>query len=282
MRGIVRIVRFVFFLAILGMVAVFVFAAPIGRQYAAMLERYIDRTQNLAYFRSGKPLIGTPALEQYTARLARQGVREGAPVFVRIFKQESELELWLHNGTRFVLFATYPICYWSGSLGPKLKEGDRQSPEGFYTVAASQLNPKSRYYRSFNLGFPNSFDRSHRRTGSFLMVHGSCVSIGCYAMTDPVIAEVWRLITAAFKNGQRRFSVHAFPFRMTTENLDWYADPNWNSFWSDLKQGHDLFEQAHVPPRIATCNRRYVALAGKPGSLGDVPLRENCAALTRR
>ena len=81
-------------------------------------------------------------------------------------------------------FATYPICLWSGRLGPKLREGDRQAPEGFYTVSAEQLNPNSRWHRSFSLGFPNAFDQAHGRTGSFIMVHGGCPSIGCYAMTD--------------------------------------------------------------------------------------------------
>ena len=106
---------------------------------------------------------------------------------------------------RFERFATYPICRWSGRLGPKFREGDRQAPEGFYTVDAEQLNPNSRMHRSFNLGFPNAYDQAHGRTGSFLMVHGGCASIGCYAVTDPAVDEIWRMVTAALEQGQARF-----------------------------------------------------------------------------
>lgn len=277
MRGVIRLVRLTFLLALVALGLVFVLATPAGRQQAARLERFVDRLEHRYWYRSGKPLRGTPDLQSYQARLMRKGVKEGAPLFIRIFKQESELELWLHDGKRFVLFATYPMCYWSGSLGPKLKEGDGQSPEGFYTVAKPQLNPNSRWHRSFNLGFPNAFDRARGRTGSYLMVHGGCASIGCYAMTDPVVGEIWRLVTAALDNGQQRFSVHAFPFRMTARNMDWYADRQWSAYWRDLKKGHDLFEQTSVPPRISVCNRRYVARAGEQGYLGDAALEKGCS-----
>jgi len=276
MRGVIRIVRFVFLLALVAMGLAFVLATPAGRQQAARLERFVDRIEHRYWFRAGKPLRGTPDLARFDDRLKRKGVKAGSPLFIRIFKQESELELWLHNGKRFVLFATYPMCYWSGSLGPKLREGDGQSPEGFYTVSKAQLNPNSRWHRSFNLGFPNGFDRSHGRTGSFLMVHGGCASIGCYAMTDAVVDEIWRLVTAALDNGQERFSVHVFPFRMTQKNMDWYADRRWNDYWRDLKMGHDLFERTRVPPRVAVCQKRYVARPGPTGFTGDAPLDEEC------
>ena len=165
----------------------------------------MTRAEYHACFRAGEPLAGTPDLAQLDERLAAHGVKLGVPVYVRIFKLESELELWMEKDGRFVRFATYPICLWSGRLGPKLREGDRQAPEGFYTVADEQLNPNSRWHRSFNLGFPNAFDQAHGRTGSFIMVHGGCVSIGCYAMTDPVVDEIWRLVTAALDSGQARF-----------------------------------------------------------------------------
>ena len=138
---------------------------------------------------------------------------------MRVFKREFELELWMKRDDTFHRFAVYPICRWSGRLGPKLAEGDAQAPEGFYTVDAKALNPASRWHRSFNLGFPNAYDRSHQRTGSFLMVHGGCSSIGCYAMTDAVVDEIWRLVTAALGKGQPRFQVQVFPFRMTAENM---------------------------------------------------------------
>ncbi len=205
----------------------------------------------------GMPLRGTPDLKNLKGRLAKKGVSLGAPIFIRIFKKEYQLELWVKKGSRFMLFDTYPICMWSGKLGPKLKQGDRQAPEGFYTVGKGQLNPNSKYHRSFNLGYPNVFDRSYGRTGKYLMVHGSCVSIGCYAMTDAVITELWRFITAALNTSQRRFHVHVFPFRMTEWNLAAHKKSKWFPFWKELKRGHDIFEASRIPPRVSVCNKRY-------------------------
>ena len=170
-------------------------------------------------FKRGVALPGTPDLDGLKARLAAFGANAGAPVFIRIFKREFELEVWLRNGDRFQLFATYPVCRWSGELGPKLVEGDGQSPEGFYTVDRGAMNPASRWYRSFNLGFPNVLDRAHGRTGSLLMVHGGCSSVGCFAITDPGVGEIWRLMQAAHRAGQRLVHVHVFPFRMSEEAL---------------------------------------------------------------
>ncbi|MEI8706832.1 L,D-transpeptidase family protein [Pseudoalteromonas sp. B62] len=136
-------------------------------------------------------------------QLSDKGLEYGAPIFIRIFKDPGILEVWLESddGT-FIHFKNYEICTFSGDLGPKLKEGDNQSPEGFYYVDASGLNPWSNYHLSFNLGFPNKYDRTHNRTGSALMVHGNCVSIGCYAMTDEYINEIYALGAAALKSGQ--------------------------------------------------------------------------------
>jgi murein L,D-transpeptidase YafK len=226
----------------------------------------VERSRRLAYAAVGEPLPGTPDLDALDKRLAAQGVTLGAPVFIRIFKLEFELELWMKRGDKFELFATYPICRWSGGLGPKLREGDWQAPEGFYTVDAKALNPSSRWHRAFNLGFPNILDQAHGRTGSYLMVHGGCSSIGCYAMTDPVIDEVWRLVTAALKQGQRRFHVHIFPFRMTEESLAQRANRPWAAFWRDLKPGYDLFEATRLPPRISVCQGRYAVSAGSAGA----------------
>lgn len=196
-----------------------------------------------------------PALER---ELAQAGLRWGAPVFIRIYKDESELELWLDDGQRFRLFRTYPICTWSGALGPKLRQGDGQSPEGFYQVAAGQLNPHSQYHLSFNLGYPNAYDRAHGRTGDFLMVHGSCVSIGCYAMGDANIEQIYSLLAAALANGQRAAPVHVFPFRFDGRaESAWQNDP-WRGFWSNLREGHDAFERTGRPPRVTVANKRYV------------------------
>ena len=173
---------------------------------------------------------------------------------------------------RYRLFATYPICLWSGRLGPKLKEGDLQAPEGFYSVTKEQLNPNSRWHRSFNLGFPNAFDRSHERTGSFLMVHGGCLSVGCFAMTNDVVDEIWRLVTAALDAGQPAFDVQVFPFRMTERNLAMRRQDRWGEFWADLKRGYDAFENTHRPPAISVCDGRYVVAEA------NAPAAGGCAA----
>ncbi len=192
-------------------------------------------------------------------QLSKKGLTYGAPIFMRIFKQSSQLEFWLENSNgQFVLFKTYPICTFSGELGPKLKQGDQQSPEGFYFVNSSRLNPWSRFHLSFNLGYPNAYERYHGRTGSALMVHGNCVSIGCYAMTDPLMNEIYALSEAALKAGQPYFRVHAFPFKLEDENLARYRENKWYSFWLNLKQGYDFFETHKVPPNVEVSNGVYV------------------------
>jgi murein L,D-transpeptidase YafK len=188
------------------------------------------------------------------------------PILVRIFKEESELEVWKQNRDgQMALLKTYPICRWSGELGPKLRQGDRQAPEGFYTVGPAQMNPNSGLYLSFNLGFPNAFDTAHERTGSYLMVHGDCSSRGCYALTDEQIAEVYTLAREAFAAGQRAFQVQAFPFRMTPKNLARHrGNPNM-PFWQNLKEGYDHFDVARTEPKVDVCERRYVFNAQAPG-----------------
>jgi murein L,D-transpeptidase YafK len=216
-----------------------------------------QRARRLAQTALRLPLPDTPDLADLAGRLVAQGLAPGAPVFLRIFKREFELELWMRRDGRFQRFAVYPVCRWSGRLGPKLEEGDGQTPGGFYTVDAKALNPASRWHRSFNLGFPNAFDRAHARTGSFIMVHGGCASVGCFAMTDAVVDEIWRLVTAALNGGQKRFHVHVFPFRMTKENLERRQNEAWAPFWRELARGYDAFEATRLPPRIAVCAGRY-------------------------
>ena len=182
----------------------------------------------------------------------------GAPIFIRIFKEEAELELWMKTGQQFSLFKTYPICRFSGRLGPKLKTGDHQAPEGFYFVGRNQMNPYSRNHRAFNLGFPNLYDRSFGRTGSFLMVHGGCSSVGCYAITDEHISEVYALADAALAEGQSAFQVQAFPFRMTEANMRKHRNSRWYGFWQNLKVGYDAFELKKVPALVSVAGRNYV------------------------
>ena len=191
-------------------------------------------------------------------QLKERGLKSGSPVFIRIFKQDSVLELWMKRDGAWVHFRDFDICYWSGALGPKLKEGDKQSPEGFYEVSLASLNPNSKYHLSFNLGFPNSYDQAHGRTGSYLMVHGDCVSIGCYAMTNQGISIIYPLVEAALNHGQTMVPVHIFPFRMSDENLELHQASKWIQFWNDLKPAYTAFNRTRQVPVIEVENKRYV------------------------
>jgi murein L,D-transpeptidase YafK len=193
-----------------------------------------------------------------TALMSAKGMSQSDPILIRTYKKESELELWKKGRDgKYALLKTYPICRWSGQLGPKVREGDRQAPEGFYTITPGLMNPNSSYYLSFDTGYPNAFDRAHGRTGAHLMVHGTCSSAGCYAMTDEAIAEVYAVARESFAGGQRGFQFQAYPFRMTAENLAKHrADPNM-PFWKNLKEGADYFEVTREEPSVSVANMRY-------------------------
>lgn len=203
------------------------------------------------------PLPGTPDTTILPARLAAAGIDFGAPLLIRIFKAESQLEVWAKRRGTYVLFDTYPICYWSGTLGPKLREGDRQAPEGFYSITMHHLHHGGRWRRSLNVGYPNPFDRINGRTGSAILVHGGCASTGCFAMTDPVNAELYDLVSAALEAGASHVPVQVFPFRMTDERLAAVPAGPWLDFWRGLKEGYDSFERTRLPPHVSVCNRRY-------------------------
>jgi murein L,D-transpeptidase YafK len=190
-------------------------------------------------------------------RLEELSLKVGNALFIRIFKKEGILETWIEDNGIYVHLKDYNICAYSGHLGPKLKEGDRQAPEGFYSVSKHHLNPNSKFHLSFNLGYPNVYDKAYERTGSFLMVHGNCVSIGCYAMTDEKIEEIYALVEGALEKGQKSVQVHAFPFRMNKENMLWQQRNKWYDFWVNLKEGYDYFETQKIPPTIIVENKRY-------------------------
>jgi murein L,D-transpeptidase YafK len=191
-------------------------------------------------------------------RLVDLSAKIGDAVFIRIFKKESILEVWIRSKTEYKHLKDYPVCAYSGYLGPKLKEGDRQSPEGFYKIKKHHLNPNSKFHLSFDLGYPNKYDRVHERTGSFLMVHGNCVSIGCYAMTDEKIEEIYELVESALDKGQKYVQVHIYPFRMTEENMVDYSENEWYDFWVNLKDGYDYFEAEKLPPHINVEHKIYI------------------------
>jgi murein L,D-transpeptidase YafK len=190
--------------------------------------------------------------------MREKGMRTHSPIVIRAFKKESELEVWKQaSGGKMELLKTYPMCRWSGQLGPKTKQGDRQVPEGFYAFSAGAMNPNSSFYLSFNVGYPNQLDRQLGRTGNLIMVHGDCSSMGCYAMTDTQIADIYGLTREAFAGGQKQIQMQSYPFRMTAENMAKYRnDPNM-PFWKNLKQGNDHFEVAKAEPKVSICNGRY-------------------------
>lgn len=202
--------------------------------------------------------VRTRITQPLQTALQKQELKLGAPLFIRIFKQEKVLELWVEQGDSFKLFKSYPICYYSGNPGPKLRQGDLQSPEGFYSFGSKALNPWSRFHLSINLGYPNEYDRTHKRTGNYLMIHGDCVSIGCYAMTNPSIEEIYTLAWHALESGQSTIRVHIYPFRLTEQNLETHRQSRWIDFWNNLKQGYDYFERHKSPPNVLVRDKRYI------------------------
>ena len=215
-----------------------------------------------------------PIPQKLINEIATKEIDPQSPILVRLFKQEAELEVWKQDKTgRFALLTTYPICRWSGDLGPKVKEGDRQAPEGFYNITPGLMNPDSQFYLAFNMGYPNAYDRSHGRTGAHLMVHGDCSSRGCYAMTDEQMSEIYALGRESFFGGQRAFQVQAYPFRMTAQNMAKHRNNPNMPFWKMLKQGNDHFEVTQLEPKVDVCEQRYVFNAEKdPNSTSTRPL----------
>jgi murein L,D-transpeptidase YafK len=219
---------------------------------------------NLSTARSSLPTteraesLMNSARHRVTAALKAKGFKLGQPIFLRIFKMPGELEVWVKKGSRYELFKTYEICSYSGYPGPKLFEGDWQSPEGFYSISPRQMNPNSRYHLSFNIGFPNAFDRERNRTGSAIMVHGGCSSRGCFAMGDKKMEEIYLLAHSALARGQENFSLHIFPFRMTSHNMAKFKSSPWFGFWKNLEQGYKAFEMSHQVPMITAVGGKYV------------------------
>ncbi len=226
---------------------------------------------------SGRSLRPIP--NETLALMDKIGTTESAPVLIRTYKQEAELEIWkMKSDGQYALLKTYPMCRWSGQLGPKTREGDRQVPEGFYTIAPGQMNPNSHYYLSFNVGYPNAYDRALGRTGGAIMVHGVCSSAGCFSMTDAQIGEIYAIAREAFNGGQRAIQMQSYPFRMTAENLAKHRlDPNM-AFWKELKNGADHFEVTKSEPSVLVCGKHYVFGASADG---EVEATQPCPTLQR-
>lgn len=212
--------------------------------------------------------------------LEQRGFQLGAPAFLRIFKADSVLEVWMLRAGRFELFQRYPICKWSGVLGPKLAEGDRQSPEGVYFITGGDLRVNARWHRAMNVGFPNARDRALGLTGSGILIHGKCSSIGCFALTDDIVEDVYEIVEAALEAGQPRVGVHVFPFELTQARLSRAAGEEWSDFWRELKRGHDLFLRDGLPPRTFVCAGQY-AFQSRRNRAPDLSGNAVCTPLSR-
>lgn len=235
-----------------------------------------------------------------TKEMNAKGLKFGSYVYFRVFKREHLFEVWIEKNGIYQLFKIFRICQLSGKLGPKFKEGDYQVPEGFYQVYPHQMQPNSNYHLAFNVGYPNAFDRSKNRTGSYIMVHGSCASVGCLAMTNPYIEEIYSLAWAAFNNGQQFFRIDIFPYRMSNSKtqqflkqldrkkgflwdlvkkalnfMDKHEQPEKDAmtplgpyeemikFWKLLKTASDLFEEDWIPPEVKVVKGEYVVERAK-------------------
>ncbi len=211
------------------------------------------------------PAISAKRVSQATKdKLNRElptlGLSVGDEVFIRTFKQEKQLELWIRPATQqqFILFRTYPICYYSGRLGPKIRQGDKVTPEGFYRITKKDLNPYSHFHLSLDIGYPNQYDRQFSRTGSMIKIHGACDAVGCFAMSNLQIEEIYYLIQQALNHGQNKIQVHSFPFHLTDDKLSVFKNNKWYDFWQQLQQGYVLFNKTKIPPIIEVENKNYI------------------------
>lgn len=220
---------------------------------------------------------------QTLAAMDSIGTDRNQPILIRAFKKESEIEIWKRTraGT-YALMKTYPVCRWSGRLGPKTREGDRQVPEGFYTVTPGQMNPNSAMWLSFNVGYPNPMERALGRTGGDIMVHGTCSSRGCYAMTNEQMDEIYAVMREAFQGGQKVVQFQSYPFRMTVENLAKFRnDPNM-PFWKNLKEGSDRFEVTKREMAVNYCGTRYTFGANDAPGCGETITDPDAAAVAAK
>lgn len=195
-------------------------------------------------------------------QLSSLGFSLGDPLFVRIFKEERELEIWMRakGDEHYSLFKIMRITEFAGGLGPKLREGDGQVPEGFYYVPSTHLRPDTRHHLGIDIGFPNAFDRHFGRSGSELLIHGGESAAGSFALGEHDIEVLYTLAEASLVEGQDFFRVNIFPFRMTDDRMDteWEKKPRWLDFWVNLKEGYDFFENANFPPDAGVEGGKYV------------------------
>ena len=234
--------------------------------------------------KSDQALSAKPLTAETAAFLKHLAINQSAPVYFRIFKEESELEVWKDRGDgRYVAVKIYPICNWSGTIGPKQTLGDHMSPEGFYAAGRDGLKPDSSYHLALNIGYPNALDRALGRNGDFIMVHGKCLSVGCFAMTDDSIEEIYALARDAIAGGQDKIPIHIFPFRMSNASMALHLGHAAADSWAPLKEAYDDFESARLVPKTAACGKRYIVNAVWPAGSVEEPLAgAECPAFIRR
>jgi murein L,D-transpeptidase YafK len=232
-----------------------------------------------SYLDQGPGRSQEPISSATLAKMEALDTTPSSPTLIRTYKKEAELEIWkMKSNGEYALLKTYPMCRWSGQLGPKKREGDMQVPEGFYSIAPGQMNPNSHYYLAFNVGYPNAYDRAYGRTGGNVMVHGVCSSAGCFSMTDEQVADIYAIARDSFAGGQREIQLQSYPFHMTAENMAKFRlDPNID-FWKNLKDGSDHFEVTKTEPSVLVCGKHYVFDAT---AKDEVSGREPCPALKR-
>src|SRR5579872_4814077 len=251
----------------------YLFAVALTASAAALLAGCEDDGR----LASGPGRSLTPIPADTIALMQQKDTTPASPVLIRTYKKEAELEIWkMKSDGRYALLKTYPMCRWSGQLGPKKREGDMQVPEGFYSIAPGQMNPNSHYYLAFNVGYPNAYDRAYGRTGGNVMVHGVCSSAGCFSMTDEQVADIYAIARDSFSGGQREIQLQSYPFHMTAQNMAKFRlDPNID-FWKNLKEGSDHFEVTKTEPSVLVCGKRYVFDAT---ASGEVSGKAPCPAL---
>lgn len=176
------------------------------------------------------------------------------------YKELDKLELYAKTPqeSSYRLLKTFAVCKRSGNLGPKKAEGDKQVPEGFYHI--DRFNPKSLFYLSLGINYPNELDKSLGYTGSDIFIHGKCQTLGCLPMTDDLIKEIYLYALFAKESGQKQIPVYIFPFEMTDVNMEEKlsnVNEETKLFWQNLQEGYNLFQKNKKELSIAVLNKKY-------------------------
>ena len=185
-------------------------------------------------------------------------------MLINAYIAEGKLEVWLKSKSSptYSLFRTYNFCAHSGTIGPKVIEGDGQTPEGFYYI--NVFNPVSSFHLSLGLNYPNAVDLARtgkdRKPGNDIYIHGNCVTVGCIPLTDDKIKEVYILGVEARNAGQDKIPVNIFPFKMTNANMKKYVAQFsiQANFWKTLQLGYLAFEKRKNQAKIMEVKGKYV------------------------